>query len=128
MKKLLLEVGELAKIIKVAESTIYNWIQTEKLPVGNEFGVVIDLGTYKIRTNLFEKKYNVDLSDEFLTFKDIKDVFKSPEGTIRSWKHRNSFPENFFTKIEGCVRVQKSIWDRFLLGEALDGTSSQQVA
>lgn len=125
----LLEVNELSRIIKVAESTIYNWIQTKKLPVNNTFGIVIELGTYKIRRKLFEKKYNIDLSDEFLTIKDLKDIFKNDEATIRGWKHRKNFPEKLFAKIEGCVRVPKKLWDRFLAGEPLeDDTQLKQSA
>lgn len=125
----LLEVSELATIIKVSESTIYNWIQTKKISINSTFGIVIDLGTYKIRRRLFEKKYNINLSDEFLTFKDLGKMFKSDEATIRGWKRRKNFPEQLFSKIEGCIRIQKRIWDRFLAGEPLeDDTQLQQSA
>lgn len=112
-----LRVNELAKIINVSERTIYNWIQKDLL--GKNIAIS-NMGEIKIRTALFEKVYNVNLSDEFLTFNDILAELGYKANTVRSWKNRNELPQELFSKIVGVIRIQKRLWERFKLGEPLE--------
>lgn len=115
MKPFLL-VGELAEIISVSKSTIWNWVRDDLL----EKDIVIsNLGEIKIRTAIFEKAYNVDLSDKFLTFNDILGELGYKPTTVRSWKDREQLPKELFSKIVGVIRIQQRIWERYKLGEPL---------
>lgn len=115
MQNSLIIVSELATQLKLAESTVYNWIQNKSLP---EKVVLSIAGTHRIRRNVFEEYYKIDLSEEFLTIVEVAKVFNKSENTVRSWLNRKDIPEELSFKIVGTIRVRKTIFDKYISGEA----------
>lgn len=118
MDKNLITVKQMANDLIIAPSTIYNWIDKDLLP----FGIVLPLGKadYKIRKNVLERIYDINISDGFYTLEEIAKELDKTLDSAREWTKSNYAPKDVSFKIVGITRIRKKIFDKFIAGEPLD--------
>lgn len=112
-KTILITIFELAKYLKVKQSTVYSWIANDVLPEITIFKVG---SIIRIRKNKLEEYYNIDLNN-IMTIEDVAKEFNTVETTVYSWFRRKKLPSILKIKIGGTIRIKADLYEKFKAGD-----------
>lgn len=108
----LLFISELAEKLKVTEAAISTWIKTNKIPNN----IFVSVGRIRIRKNLFEKHFDIDL-DNILTYEEAAEMLRISKDNIKTLFSREQLPDKLRARIVGIVRIKKDLLIKFINGE-----------
>lgn len=108
----LLFISELAEKLKVTEAAISTWIKTNKIPNN----IFVCVGRIRIRKNLFEKHFDIDL-DNILTYEEAAEMLRISKDNIKTLFSREQLPDKLRARIVGIVRIKKDLLIKFINGE-----------
>lgn len=107
----LLHVAEFAKKLKVTPAAVLYWIKNKLLPENS----ILNIGSIRIRRNIFENHYNVNL-DYILTYEEAAKILRTSKGNIKVLFSRKQLPEDLRIKIIGTTRIKGDLLEKFIMG------------